>query len=107
MGAALSGLRSRLGDALAASLSALLTSRTKPEDLFPHAVRLILERPDSLEVLCLDPEDHENDNPPGRFHGHRIIGRVIVESPSDRSRLGKALIEGNSRTGPSFKCFDP
>src|SRR5262249_18833702 len=40
-------------------------------------------------------------------HGHTILGRVFVASPSERTRIGRALIEGNRRTGPNFKCFDP
>jgi len=107
MGAVVSGWRSRLGDAVVARLSALLSPRTDPTNLFPDAVRLVLEQPDALEVLALDPADHQNGNPPDRFHGHAILGRVVVASAAERTRIGRALVAGNRRTGPSFKCFDP
>jgi hypothetical protein len=107
MGAVVSGWWSRLGDAVAARLSALLSPRTKPTKLFPEAVRLILEQPDALEVLALDPADHQNGDPPDRFHGHVILGRVAVATAEERARIGRALVKGNRRTGPSFKCFDP
>ena len=61
----------------------------------------------SLEVLALDPADHQGGDPPDRFHGHAVLGRVAIASPVERVRIGRALVAGNRRTRPGFKCFDP
>jgi hypothetical protein len=107
MGTVVSGWRSRLGDAVAEGLSALLTPRTVSARLFPEAVQVILDQPDMLEVLSLDPADYQNGDPLDRFLGHAILGQVAVTSTTERARIGRALVAGNRRTGPSFKCFDP
>lgn len=107
MGAVVSGWRSRLGDAVAARLSALLSPRTVPGAVFPEPARVVLDQPDVLEVFSLDPADYENGDSPDRFHGHLVLGRVAIASKRERVRIGRALVAGNRRTGPNFKCFDP
>ncbi len=98
---------SRLKEAGSGILSVIMTPRTEPFHLFPAAIRHILKQPDAVEILSIDPADHENGDPPGRFDGHAILGRVNVKSLADRRWIGHSLIVGNRHTGPSFKCFDP
>ena len=107
MGAVVSGWRSRLGDAVAERVSRLFAPSTDPARRFPEAVCLILDQPDTLAVLALDPADHQNGNPPGRFLGRAVLGQITVVSPAERVRIGQALVAGNRRTRPEFKCFDP
>src|SRR4051794_27612123 len=102
MGAVRSSLLSRAGDLLVRWLSALLLSRTELNKRFPEDVQHVLAGAEVIDLYALDPEDHQDEQSPGRFHGYGIIGQVTVQDAGERSRIGRVLAEGNTRAGGSF-----
>ncbi|MBM4067620.1 MAG: hypothetical protein FJ271_01555 [Planctomycetes bacterium] len=97
----------RFLDAILPRVSAWLLSRTAPARQFPQELQFILAQPEVMEIFSLDPEDHRNSDPHDRCHGYRILGQLTVTSSGQRRKIGRSLVAGNCRTGPSFKCFDP
>jgi hypothetical protein len=76
------------------------------QPLFPAAVLHILEAPDRVDVMTVDPEPIEEDQP-GLFHGYRVRGIAQVRDNTRCRAVGQALVAAN-RTGLGWSlCFDP
>ena len=77
----------------------------EPELLFPPAVLAVLEEPDAVEVMAVDPRHAERPRP-GGFHGYRLRGTARVPTAPRRRAVGEALVAAN-RTGMWALCFSP
>jgi hypothetical protein len=95
-------------------------SRPDGERLFPPAVLDILEWPDEVEVLSVDPhlpeqddnDDDEDADPPmregpGFIQGYRIRGIARVPTADRRRAVGQALTDANREGYGMAMCFDP
>jgi hypothetical protein len=84
----------------------------EPQPWFPAAVLAILEAPDAVEVMSLDPapsdgEDEEVKEGSGLLYGHRIRGVVRVPTADRRRAVGRALATANREGDGWALCFDP
>lgn len=72
------------------------------------SLRLILAKPDRLEVLSLDPYARSGDPHQG-FHGFPVLKSFVVNDPNVRRKLVVAFETGIERGRVAFEalCFNP
>ncbi len=74
----------------------------------PSEVTQVLSNATELELLSLDPNSYPLKlQDPARFHGWRILGRLVVRSSADRQRVAKAVMQAVEEGGIPVACFDP
>jgi hypothetical protein len=69
-------------------------------------VLAILNDPDTVEVMTIDPEPVEEDRP-DLLHGYRVRGAVRVPTPGRRQAVAQALVVANRDARRWTWCFDP
>jgi hypothetical protein len=65
---------------------------------------------DSMTVYSLDGNDSPNpdEKPRGEmFHSFRVLGKVDIASPKDRTAILAAIKEGIAKADKGYKCFWP
>jgi hypothetical protein len=77
-----------------------------PPARFPPAVFAVLEAPEAVKVMTLDPIGVEEDRP-GLLHGFRVRGAAPVPTRARRQAVGRALIAANREDPRWSMCFDP
>lgn len=79
----------------------------------PAEAKALFENAESLEIFATAPESlglPPDAGPPGDdvFHGHRIVGRAMVNDAADRKALLDALLGGIARHKSSMvACNEP
>jgi hypothetical protein len=91
---------------------------SKPQSIFPQTLLDLLESPDEIEVMSIQPmvlvesEDGEGsvERPgtgPGFLHGYRIRGVARVPTADRRRTVAQALVTANREGIGWANCFDP
>jgi hypothetical protein len=71
-------------------------------------VQKILSSGQKFYLLSLDPDGDLRDEDPGKFHGYRILRKIEIREPEQRTQLLKALSDGIADSnGLAAGCFDP
>src|SRR5689334_11455538 len=65
----------------------------------PARAKTVLDAPDVMEFLTLDPIREKNALTPNTLHGTKPVAGVTITDPAERTKLGKAILESvKSRT---------
>jgi len=77
---------------------------------FPKPSRPVLEAPDTMVIMALEPHfRHPPDQAGGDlFHGYVVTGKAPVEDEASRRALMDLVFEGVSKSdGKVARCFNP
>ena len=73
----------------------------------PAAAAEALAKPDSVELLSLDP-DRPKDKPKDDFHGWKVLGRTTIKDDAARKKLTADLAAAaEASEGLAAACFNP
>lgn len=86
-------------------------SSMDPCPLFPREVLEILQSPDEVTLMAVDPEigEHDEEAEPDtseRFHGCRVLGSARIPYSGRRKAVGEALIAANRGGSGWSLCLD-
>jgi hypothetical protein len=92
--------------ALLAGASPCAGEREEKENKIPDAVKAVLDKADSFELLSLEPSERKEAK--GGFHGWKVLGKTEVKDADTRKDLVAALEKGVAENkGEVAKCFEP
>src|SRR5947209_15307300 len=87
---------------------AVVVLRNRPPASLRERVLWVLEAPDALEVLALDPfSDHAPDRPGARFYGFIVLGWATPPEGVERQQVARGLWRGLRSDEPLRECFYP
>jgi hypothetical protein len=76
------------------------------EKKMPDDVKAVLEKPDSLELFSLEPNDEDKSDK--GFYGWKVLGKTEIKDAEGRKKVVDALLKGVSDSdGTVARCFIP
>jgi hypothetical protein len=93
-----------LTTALALAHTSALAQDERFDTRLPKPAESALAKPDSVELLSLDPRPREGG---AHFHYTGVLGRTVLKDTAARAKLIKALLKGIEAGPEPARCFDP